>query len=76
MNNELNGLPPVTMKIYYVDGEIDVLEDIPIDMYTVEMLTSPFGTVAIEDLESGKQYLFNLDHIKKIEFLEGENDAY
>jgi hypothetical protein len=59
----------MNMKVYYHDGEIDIYEGVPFEVYDLEGMVSPtLNALTLANNETGKQVLILLDRVKKIEF--------
>jgi hypothetical protein len=59
----------MNMKVYYHDGEIDIYEGVPFEVFDLEGLVSPtLNALILENKETNKQVCILLDRVKKIEF--------
>jgi hypothetical protein len=59
----------MNMKVYYHDGEIDIYEGVPFEVFDLEGLVSPtLNALILENSSFNKQVCILLDRVKKIEF--------
>jgi hypothetical protein len=59
----------MNMKVYYHDGEIDIYEGVPFEVFDLEGLVSPtLNALILENSSLNNQVCILLDRVKKIEF--------
>lgn len=61
------------MKVYYEDGEVEVYKEVAFEAYDLEGIIVPILAALIFD-GPGKQICILLDKVKKIEFVEVDEE--